>query len=539
MRILALVHKYPPVHNAGAEVMLHAILVDLARRGHDCAVTYPKAKADELDGIPIRPTPPRDNRLVEAARAADILITHLDVTPRAMRVARAAGRPLVHLVHNDGQLPFHGVTADRAELVVWNSEWIAERYANWPGRSLIVRPPVTVADYVSAANPVGPDGDITLINLTQAKGAGTFYALAETMPERSFLGVRGAYGTQIEPRNLRKRLNNVELLFHVAASRMRAEVYSRTRILLVPSSYESWGRVAIEASAAGIPVIAHPTPGLRESLGPDGLFAEHGKPAQWARIIKALDDPGYYRERAIIGIERADELEKVTNADLDALALHLEEVLHAYPRTDVPDDRSPMGILSSVSHAGRQCPVCGARDCACGTSGVNIVKPTRRGLPVRTYRTARGHFRLNEDDARRRGLLPDGPELPEHTRRALGAAKVEPLEDHVEAYARANDDAREAYLGGVAELHAHALRSRAGELLEALKAAPPAPPDGDGLDAIIPPEGPAPGSRVGEVLAWAGEDPERLAKAIADESAAPHPRPTLIAELERRADAIA
>ncbi|MFI1769152.1 glycosyltransferase family 4 protein [Streptomyces sp. NPDC020800] len=54
---------------------------------------------------------------------------------------------------------------------------------------------------------------------------------------------------------------------------MREHVYSRSRVMLMPSLYESWGRVAVEAFASGIPVIAHPTPGLVESLGEAGIFA--------------------------------------------------------------------------------------------------------------------------------------------------------------------------------------------------------------------------------------------------------------------------
>ncbi len=79
-----------------------------------------------------------------------------------------------------------------------------------------------------------------------------------------FLGVRGAYGRQVMPP---PRLPNCEVLDSVTGKEMRTHVYGRSRVMLMPSLYESWGRVAVEALASGIPVIAHPTPGLVESLG--------------------------------------------------------------------------------------------------------------------------------------------------------------------------------------------------------------------------------------------------------------------------------
>ena len=86
---------------------------------------------------------------------------------------------------------------------------------------------------------------ITLINLCENKGARLFWALAARMPKTQFLAVKGAYGTQIV-----QDLPNVEVQEHVPGDQMRDKVYARTRVLLVPSSYESWGRVAVEAMAS-------------------------------------------------------------------------------------------------------------------------------------------------------------------------------------------------------------------------------------------------------------------------------------------------
>jgi len=62
----------------------------------------------------------------------------------------------------------------------------------------------------------------------------------------------------------------------------------------MPSEYESWGRVGVEAMASGIPVIAHPTPGLQESLGDAGVFVDRNDIDGWERAIRRLLTPRAY-----------------------------------------------------------------------------------------------------------------------------------------------------------------------------------------------------------------------------------------------------
>lgn len=159
------------------------------------------------------------------------------------------------------------------ELAVYNSQWMKREaelfFAEYPKgirpqRDVIVRPPVFADEYRTK-----PGKKVTLVNLNLEKGGALFEKLARRMPDVEFLAVVGAYGEQIVP-----DLPNVEVIDHMCGHEMRDAVYGRTKILLMPSSYESWGRAGVEAMASGLPVIAHPTPGLCESLGEAGVFID-------------------------------------------------------------------------------------------------------------------------------------------------------------------------------------------------------------------------------------------------------------------------
>lgn len=182
-------------------------------------------------------------------------------------------------------------------LVVFNSQSLADE-VGWSGCSVVVHPPVDVESFAG----VKPGNRVTLINLSKEKGGHLFWDLAVAMPHVQFLGVRGGYGEQIS--NKRK---NVRLIDPTAD--MAADVYGQTRMLLMPSERETWGRTAVEAMAAGIPVIAHPTPGLCESLGPAGTFVDRDDTEGWVAQINRLSSKSEWAVASHASSVRAAELD--------------------------------------------------------------------------------------------------------------------------------------------------------------------------------------------------------------------------------------
>jgi glycosyltransferase involved in cell wall biosynthesis len=327
MKVLCFVHGYPPDHNAGAEWMLHSINKFLISRGHEVKVmTKGNVLVSQQNGRKIHTKLDSGHTFegVDVSRVgvamygplfrwADVVITHLDQAGKAMNLCRGYEKPLVHLMHNTHHNDVLYRINPQNNYVVYNAEWNkkASKYIN---KSYVLYPPVNYEDYEVKVR----GKNITLINCFEPKGGNFLVSLAKELPDYNFLGVLGAYGDQVigKSKNLKYEDNTPDI----------KKVYAKSRIVLMPSSYESWGRVAVEAMSSGIPVIAHPTPGLKESLGDAGLFAHRDHIGDWVKIIKELDDPKYYKEVSEKCKARAKELTEISDKQLDKFNAFLENI---------------------------------------------------------------------------------------------------------------------------------------------------------------------------------------------------------------------
>ena len=350
MSIVARVYGYPPDHNAGSEWMLHSMLRPLAERGHHVSVwlSHPgrSVKTYEIDGVRVVPFQEGMDFAADAHKA-DVLVSHYENVPLVAGLSRERLIPLAVICHDNFATSFHDAAG--ADLVVYNSEWIRRDgeifYARYPReflprQSIVVRPPVIAEEYRTR-----PGDCATLVNLNPDKGGELFWQIAAWAPEWRFLGVQGAYGQQIMPP---PRLPNCEVLDSVPGQQMREHVYNRSRVVLMPSLYESWGRVAVEAFASGIPVIAHPTPGLVESLGQAGIFAYRDDLNAWIGALASLKDPDTWARASRRA--RARSLELSAAPDLDLWCDAIESLPGTRPRREIPV--RPLGALVDASETG-------------------------------------------------------------------------------------------------------------------------------------------------------------------------------------------
>lgn len=283
MKILAVTLDYPPRRRIGSEVATHEVLRHLAAQGHTVVVAPTLVDARtvgpwEHDGVLVVP-----GITDYAALRADLVWTHAELLPR---VADLHGTPVVAVTHNARSGTMLGLRAP-ADLIVHNAHATHEALRDLTPRT----PQVVVHPIVRPATCVARGGDrdhVTIIGCIPAKGAGVFAAMARWFPRQKFLAVRGGYG-----RHIHVRRPNVEHLRHVDDMRT---VYARTKVLLVPSVHESYGRVVVEAHLNGIPVLASDLPGLREAGGTVATYLRPTRHPDWrAALGHLLDDERAYK----------------------------------------------------------------------------------------------------------------------------------------------------------------------------------------------------------------------------------------------------
>jgi len=279
--------------------MLEELLVPLQKRGHQVDVYLAKGPSGPVYDYRGLRVHRRGSDWHAAALDADVLVTHLDQTSEVVGVASVLDKPVVQILHNT-HAPTKMWANCKADLLVFNSEWMK---ADFGMDGLVVRPPVWAEDYNTYENSNKRGGYVTLVNSSYRKGGLMVSILAAMMPNVHFMILKGAYGEQLEP-----PLPNVRIDEHAAWD--MALVYNETSILLMPSYYESWGRVGVEAMASGTPVIASPTPGLKESLDYAGIFADWEDVGAWKyHIERLLYDEDAYAKASSLAYNRSADLD--------------------------------------------------------------------------------------------------------------------------------------------------------------------------------------------------------------------------------------
>jgi len=189
-----------------------------------------------------------------------------------------------------------------ANYLIYNSEYVKQKLG-YSQPSCICIPPVDYREYEQ----VKPQGEyITLVNLNENKGGAILIEIAKRLPQYKFLGVKGGYYEQIQD-------NSVKNIKYIEPQTDIKKVYAKSKIVLMPSEYESYGQVAIESISCGLPVLNSSAEGLVSALGIASNAINRNDIDKWVSEIKMLmADKKYYFEKSKIAKQRAIQLDPVT-----------------------------------------------------------------------------------------------------------------------------------------------------------------------------------------------------------------------------------
>ena len=238
------------------------------------------------------------------ARRPDVLVSSLDASYACARVARRYAIPHLILAHSFEECPptpgerrrwglpdepaYPSPAAGRelvrdADHVLACSRFLRDRLAaRHQVRPRTVYPEFAPSDFLLAAR--GERGPfIASVCGRPSKGAETFLELARRFPRERFL-LAGAVVPALRARV--EAMPNVTMLPFGPTRRL----LELSRIVLVPSRWpEPFGRIAVEAMANGIPVLASETGGLREIVGDSPLGVRAFlQPDAWESRLAAL-----------------------------------------------------------------------------------------------------------------------------------------------------------------------------------------------------------------------------------------------------------
>lgn len=300
-------------HNGGAETTLHDFMRRLRLEKHKTRALLGKPCPDGsasyvLDGVMVQAfASKQDPEYI--IPTVDAVVSHLGQAGRASIIARRAGKPAIQLIHNDQE---YCITyAEKyADLAILNTNWVKPKYSN-VRQTVVLHPMVDPSRYsIDSSREY-----ITIVNLTVGqtnrlsydKGAHTFYELARRFPHEKFLGVKGGYGDQYVPDNLPK---NVTIMEHNDSP---LDIYRKSKVVLVPSKYESYGRVPLEAACSAIPSVVTETDGLRESMGYSARFCQFGNYDEWEAGLQDVLD--HYDDFSYLAAKRAAQTWSRTNIE--------------------------------------------------------------------------------------------------------------------------------------------------------------------------------------------------------------------------------
>lgn len=180
------------------------------------------------------------------------------------------------------------------------SRALADVCEGWIGR----RPPVVPSTVcLPPCLPARPDGYVLFAAATWSrnKGVDLIEPIARALPERNVVVTE--QGLHERDRRRLTALPNMRITRNAPAVQLLRDA----ALLLVPSQVaESFGRLAFEGLAAGVPVLAAARGGLTEFVPEGQLVAPADEPKAWVAAIRGLMSKGRWHSARAHGLAAAE-----------------------------------------------------------------------------------------------------------------------------------------------------------------------------------------------------------------------------------------
>lgn len=334
MRIMYICGMYVPSHG-GAEISMYSILKKLKEKYGWGILTvtderYSKTKKlKQFNEIRIH-TVSHKNREKGIEKEIihfkpNVIITQLMWSDIALKLANKYSIPSIMRVCKVSIEISLAKDSQYAPTAIISTSKFVKDYVlgHWERESTIIKPLVEIENYIMKKEEFSPFENefIFMFNPLERKGGLVFKEIANRLPSLKFGTVLGWSSLKEKPdsntfsEEYIKRItesegsvfdgslpeyvnfdncNNIKVF---PPENNPKKLYKKIRILLVPSQWEeAFGRVAIEAMANGIPVIASDIAGLRDSVGDGGILIEKENVNKWVKEILKFKNKQYYKK---------------------------------------------------------------------------------------------------------------------------------------------------------------------------------------------------------------------------------------------------
>lgn len=328
MSVVGITHGYPPLWNMGGEVSLHRTL--RVARGDKFVLTKTE-NPYIFENVNVRPINTHDVLNINADPKpiakqlidlnARVVIAQNELSLPAALASKKANAISIINVHTPpryGRGIKDGVL--EADYAIYNTNVAAREWGE--PNALVIHPPIS-----SLPKQISNSGDAyTLLSSLTNKGVTVAIDLAKQNPDKRFIIVRSPAEPTHGLRDIEEiaaKIPNLELHPRVPPEEVHRYL-EQTRILLVPSRYETYGMSAIEAAGYGIPCVHVDTPHVREGVGKAAVLIRPLNLSDADKGIKLIEKN--YNKYSESARARAEWIHKRQSLELEQFADFIENL---------------------------------------------------------------------------------------------------------------------------------------------------------------------------------------------------------------------